>query len=163
GEPQPVRRCAAAHDAQRRAPLPRRQPTRRHCAPPGRQGARPRGRPGVSVARRREGGRRTGAGPPADRRARGPPDRTERRGVRRAGGGAGPGVPRRGRSVLALGFVVYAAAWIFGSKPLYPVAIGLLAVSLLSWLWVRVAKGPFRFHRRTRESYVYEGEDVAMR
>jgi uncharacterized protein (DUF58 family) len=72
-------------------------------------------------------------------------------------------VTRRGRSVLALGFVVYAAAWIFGSKPLYPVAIGLLAVSLLSWLWVRLAKRPFRFHRRTRESDVYEGEDVAIR
>jgi uncharacterized protein (DUF58 family) len=72
-------------------------------------------------------------------------------------------VTRRGRSVLALGFVVYAAAWIFGSKPLYPVAIGLLAVSVLSWLWVRLAKGPFGFHRRTRESDVYEGEDVAMR
>ncbi len=70
---------------------------------------------------------------------------------------------RRGRSVLALGFVVYAAAWLFGSKPLYPVAIGLLAVSLLSWLWVRLANGPFRFHRRTRESDVFEGEDVAMR
>jgi uncharacterized protein (DUF58 family) len=72
-------------------------------------------------------------------------------------------VTRRGRSVLALGFVVYVAAWIFGSKPLYPVAIGLLAVSLLSWLWVRLAKGPFRFHRRTRESDIYEGEDVAIR
>jgi uncharacterized protein (DUF58 family) len=72
-------------------------------------------------------------------------------------------VTRRGRSVLALGFVIYAVAWIFGSKPLYPVAIGLLAVSLLSWLWVRLAKGPFRFHRRTRESDVFEGEDVATR
>jgi uncharacterized protein (DUF58 family) len=72
-------------------------------------------------------------------------------------------VTRRGRSVLGLGFVVYAAAWVFGSKPLYPVAVGLLAVSLLSWLWVRLAKGPFRFRRRTRESDVYEGEDVAIR
>lgn len=70
---------------------------------------------------------------------------------------------RRGRSVLALGFVVYAAAWIFGSKPLYPVAIGLLAVSLLSWLLVRRANGPFRFHRRTRETDVFEGEDVSVR
>jgi uncharacterized protein (DUF58 family) len=70
---------------------------------------------------------------------------------------------RRGRSVLALGFVVYAAAWIFGSKPLYPVAIGLLSVSLLAWLWIRVAQGPFRFHRRTRESDVFEGEDVSVR
>jgi uncharacterized protein (DUF58 family) len=72
-------------------------------------------------------------------------------------------VTRRGRSILALGFVVYGAAWIFGSKPLYPVAIGLLAVSLLSSLWIRLAKGPFRFHRRTRESDVYEGENVAIR
>jgi hypothetical protein len=33
---------------------------------------------------------------------------------------------KRGRSVLALGVVVYFAAWIFGSHALYPVATGLV-------------------------------------
>ena len=33
---------------------------------------------------------------------------------------------RRGRAVLALGFFVYLAAWVFGSRALYPVATGLL-------------------------------------
>ena len=70
---------------------------------------------------------------------------------------------RRGRSVLALGFLVYAAAWAFGSKPLYPVATGFIVVSALAWLWMRLANGPFRMHRRARESDVIEGEDVALR
>jgi uncharacterized protein (DUF58 family) len=72
-------------------------------------------------------------------------------------------VTRRGRSVLALGFLVYAAAWAFGSKPLYPVATGFIVVSVLAWLWMRLANGPFRMHRRGRESDVIEGEDVPLR
>ena len=32
----------------------------------------------------------------------------------------------RGRAVLALGLLVYVAAWVFGSRALYPVATGLL-------------------------------------
>ena len=70
---------------------------------------------------------------------------------------------RRGRSVLALGVLVYVAAWVFGSKPLYPVATGLVAASVLAWLWLRLATGPFRVHRRARASDVIEGEDVALR
>jgi len=40
--------------------------------------------------------------------------------------------------VLALGLVVYVAAWAFGSKPLYPVAAGLLLVSVVAWAWVHL-------------------------
>ncbi len=69
----------------------------------------------------------------------------------------------RGRSVLALGVVVYLAAWAFGSKPLYPVATGLLVVSALAWLWVHVGTGPFRIHRRTGERDLVEGDDVPIR
>jgi uncharacterized protein (DUF58 family) len=72
-------------------------------------------------------------------------------------------VTGRGRSVLALGILVYAAAWAFGSKPLFPVATGLVAASLVAWLWMRLATGPFRVRRRVRESDVIEGEDVALR
>src|SRR5207244_1112348 len=50
---------------------------------------------------------------------------------------------RRGRSVFALGFGVYLAARAFGSKPLYPVATGLLLVVLVAWAWIRLANRPF--------------------
>ena len=54
---------------------------------------------------------------------------------------------RRGRVILGLGFGVYIAAWAFGSKPLYPVATGLLLVVLVAWAWVRLADRPFRVRR----------------
>jgi uncharacterized protein (DUF58 family) len=72
-------------------------------------------------------------------------------------------VTSRGRSVLALGVVVYLAAWMFGSKPLYPVAAGLLVVSVLAWLWVHVARGPFRLYRRIGEQDLFEGDDASIR
>jgi len=43
---------------------------------------------------------------------------------------------RRGRFIFALGFGVYLAAWAFGSKPLYPVATGLLLAVAVAWVWV---------------------------
>jgi uncharacterized protein (DUF58 family) len=72
-------------------------------------------------------------------------------------------VTTRGRSVLALGVVVYLAAWTFGSKPLYPVAAGLFVVSALAWLWVHAARGPFRLHRRIGEQDLFEGDDASIR
>jgi uncharacterized protein (DUF58 family) len=72
-------------------------------------------------------------------------------------------VTRRGRSVLALGFVVYVAAWAFGSKPLYPVATGLLLVCVLAWAWVRAANRPMRVERRTPTREHVEGDDVEQR
>src|SRR5256885_1137773 len=53
----------------------------------------------------------------------------------------------RGRGVLGLGLGVYLAAWGFGSKPLYPVATGLLLVVAVAWAWVRLADRPFRVRR----------------
>ena len=47
-----------------------------------------------------------------------------------------------GRLALALGLLTYLAAWAFGSKPLYPVALGLLAAVLLARIWTRVAPRP---------------------
>jgi len=71
-------------------------------------------------------------------------------------------VTRRGRSVLALGFLVYLAAWALGSKPLYPVAGGLLLVVGLAWAWVHLGNGPFRVHRNLGERDHVEGDDVQV-
>ena len=48
----------------------------------------------------------------------------------------------RGRVALALGGATYLAAWAFGSKVLYPVALGLIAAVLLAWAWTRLANRP---------------------
>ena len=69
----------------------------------------------------------------------------------------------RGRSVLALGLVVYVAAWAFGSKPLYPVAAGLILVSVCAWLWLRVVNRPFVAQRRVGPHEQVEGDDVSVR
>jgi uncharacterized protein (DUF58 family) len=68
----------------------------------------------------------------------------------------------RGRSVLGLGLGVYLAAWAFGSKPLYPVATGLLLVVALAWLWVRLANRPFRAQRGWGDTEHVEGDDVPV-
>src|SRR5256885_15043776 len=65
----------------------------------------------------------------------------------------------RGRGVLGLGLGVYLAAWAFGSKPLYPVATGLLLVVALAWVWVRLANRPFRVQRGWGDPEHVEGGD----
>jgi uncharacterized protein (DUF58 family) len=69
---------------------------------------------------------------------------------------------QRGRFVFALGFGVYLAAWAFGSKPLYPVATGLLLVVLVAWAWVRLANRPFVAHRGSGDREHVEGDDVPV-
>ena len=66
----------------------------------------------------------------------------------------------RGRIVLALGGATYVAAWAFGSKPLYPVATGLLLAVVLAWGWVRLANRPMRLRRVLGEQEHVEGDDV---
>jgi uncharacterized protein (DUF58 family) len=68
----------------------------------------------------------------------------------------------RGRSILALGLGVYIAAWAFGSKPLYPVATGLLLVVAAAWIWVRVADRPFVISRGWGDREHVEGDDVPV-
>ena len=68
----------------------------------------------------------------------------------------------RGRCVLGLGLGVYLAAWAFGSKPLYPVATGLLLVVGAAWIWVRLANRPFRVRRGWGDSEHVEGDDVPV-
>jgi uncharacterized protein (DUF58 family) len=69
---------------------------------------------------------------------------------------------RRGRIVLALGLFVYVAAWAFGSRPLYPVATGLLLVGAVAWVWIRLANRPFRVGRGWGDREHLEGEDVPV-
>jgi uncharacterized protein (DUF58 family) len=71
-------------------------------------------------------------------------------------------VTGRGRLVLALGLLVYVAAWGFGSKPLYPVATGFLLVSTASWAWLRVANRPFVARRGSGDYEHVEGDDVPV-
>src|SRR5690348_3219797 len=68
----------------------------------------------------------------------------------------------RGRCVLGLGLGVYISAWAFGSKPLYPVATGLLLVVGLACVWVRLANRPFRVQRGWGDSEHVEGDDVPV-
>src|SRR3954463_16230691 len=68
----------------------------------------------------------------------------------------------RGRCILGLGLGVYLAAWAFGSKPLYPVATGLLLVVLVAWVWVRLANRPFRVRRGWGDSEHVEGDEVTV-
>jgi uncharacterized protein (DUF58 family) len=69
---------------------------------------------------------------------------------------------KRGRFIFALGFGVYLAAWAFGSKPLYPVATGLLLVVVVAWAWVRLANRPFVVQRGSGEGEHLEGDDVPV-
>ena len=68
----------------------------------------------------------------------------------------------RGRFVLALGVVVYVAAWAFGSKPLYPVATGLLLVSAAAWAWLHLTNRPLRVRRGAGDLEHVEGDDVPV-
>ncbi|MDX6513764.1 MAG: hypothetical protein QOE36_3268 [Gaiellaceae bacterium] len=69
---------------------------------------------------------------------------------------------KRGRLALWLGVATYLAAWAFGSKPLYPVAVGLLLVSVAGWAWVRLAAGPLDLRRNAGRGGEEEGDDVQV-
>jgi len=68
----------------------------------------------------------------------------------------------RGRLALALGATTYLAAWAFGSKVLYPVAIGLPVAVLLAWLWTALANRPLRIARTLPSGERLEGDDVEV-
>jgi len=71
-------------------------------------------------------------------------------------------VTRRGRLTLALGCVLYAAAWLLGARTLYPVAIGLVAGALAAALWVQAARRPASVSRRAGRDVQLEGDDVTL-
>jgi uncharacterized protein (DUF58 family) len=67
---------------------------------------------------------------------------------------------RRGALTLLLGAAVYAVAWLFGAKALYPVAAGLVLAPLAARTWVRAAAAPMTLRRRAGKGVLLEGEDV---
>jgi uncharacterized protein (DUF58 family) len=69
---------------------------------------------------------------------------------------------KAGRLALALGLLTYLAAWAFGSKPLYPVALGLLAGVLLARIWTRLGRRPVQLWRRIAAVDPLEGDDVPV-
>src|SRR4051794_29741761 len=69
----------------------------------------------------------------------------------------------RGRFALGLGLATYVCAWAFGSRPLYPVAVGLVLAVALSWVWVGLANRPMQLHRRLPGGDHMEGDDVPVR
>ncbi|MDQ3876595.1 MAG: DUF58 domain-containing protein [Actinomycetota bacterium] len=69
---------------------------------------------------------------------------------------------RSGRIALALGVLLYVAAWAFGSQPLYPVAVGLLLANPVAWACVRLADRPLLLHRKTLKDQHFEGENVEV-
>jgi uncharacterized protein (DUF58 family) len=69
---------------------------------------------------------------------------------------------RRGRLALLFGLAVYLIAWAFGSRALYPLAVGLVVAPLVAWLWMRLSTWPLRLVRRTRGGEHLEGEDVTV-
>jgi uncharacterized protein (DUF58 family) len=68
----------------------------------------------------------------------------------------------RGRVIFGLGFGVYVAAWAFGSRPLYPVATGLLLVVAVAWVWVRLSDRPFQAKYGWGDRDHVEGDDVPV-
>lgn len=67
---------------------------------------------------------------------------------------------RRGALTLLLGVTVYAVAWLFGAKALYPVAAGLVLAPLAARIWVRAVAAPMTLRRRAGKGVLLEGEDV---
>jgi uncharacterized protein (DUF58 family) len=70
---------------------------------------------------------------------------------------------KRGRLALVLGGATYLGAWAFGSKILYPVALGLPVAVLLAWLWTALANRPLQLRRKLPAGERLEGDDVEIR
>jgi len=142
----------------------RSEPARGDCAPSCRQGARARRRPRLRLTGRRQGLRRARARPPPDRGAGG--SRCRPRAARpRAGDArahARSRMTHRGRLALVLGAATYLGAWAFGSKILYPVALGLPLAVLLGWLWTALANRPLQLRRTIPPGERLEGDDVKV-
>jgi uncharacterized protein (DUF58 family) len=68
----------------------------------------------------------------------------------------------RGRWILALGVLAYVAAWLLGSRPLYPVALGLVLAVALAAIWVRLFRRPVRLRRDPSRREHLAGDDVEV-
>ena len=68
----------------------------------------------------------------------------------------------RGRALLALGGLTYLAAWAFGSRPLYPVALGLVLAVAGAAVWVRLLGKPTALRRVLSPRDHVAGNDVPV-
>ena len=68
----------------------------------------------------------------------------------------------RGRAVAVLATATYLAAWAFGTRALYPAAVGLALAIALGWAWVRVLKRPLVLRRGLGAAEHVEGDDVPV-
>ena len=68
-----------------------------------------------------------------------------------------------GRSLLAVAAGLYLAAWGFGTRAMYPVAIGLAIAPLLALLWVRLMTRPMSLRRRIEPIDMVEGSTMLVR
>jgi len=69
-------------------------------------------------------------------------------------------VTDRGRLALLLAGAIYIAAWTFGSRALYPVAVGLALVVGLAVAWVRASPLPEGIRRDAGRRPLTEGDDL---
>ena len=72
------------------------------------------------------------------------------------------GLTDRGRLALALAIAVYLIAWAFGSRSLYPVAVGLGLAVIGGRLWVSLARQPVSLRRSFGRAEHVEGDDVKV-
>ena len=68
----------------------------------------------------------------------------------------------RGRLVLALAGGIYLVAWGFGSRSLYPVAVGLALAALGARIWVAASQQPVSLRRSLGRQEHLEGNDVTV-
>jgi uncharacterized protein (DUF58 family) len=69
----------------------------------------------------------------------------------------------RGRLALLLAGGIYLAAWTFGSRALYPVAVGIALAVGLAVAWVRASPVPEQIRRDTGSRRLTEGDHVRAR
>ena len=72
------------------------------------------------------------------------------------------GLTERGRFVLFLAGGIYLVAWAFGSRSLYPAAIGLALAAIGARLWVAAIRQPVSLKRSLGTREPLEGDDVTI-
>jgi uncharacterized protein (DUF58 family) len=72
-------------------------------------------------------------------------------------------VTQRGRLALLLAAGIYFAAWMFGSRALYPVAVGIALAVGLAVAWVRASPLPERIRRDHGARQLTEGDELRAR
>jgi uncharacterized protein (DUF58 family) len=68
----------------------------------------------------------------------------------------------RGRAVAVLATATYLAAWAFGTRALYPAAVGLALALGVGWGWIRLLRRPITLRRGLGAAEHFEGDDVPV-